>query len=134
MRQLSDLARRSFAAARTSMRPPPERRSLRFNVQCHSVSVQLPPVAFAQTRACLEARARAVPSDGETPFDERLCDAFVELVATSTGPATSGTAKAAAPRPPSRAPTSSSPTSPSPPWSTPRARRAPSPASSSATG
>ena len=96
VRQLGDLARRSFAAARTSMRPPPERRSLRFNVQCHSVSVQLPPVAFAQTRACLEARARAVPSDGETPFDERLCDAFVELVATSTGPATSGTAKAAA--------------------------------------
>ena len=58
------------------------------------MSVQLPPESFAQTRACLEARARQIPSDGETPWDQRLCDAFLELIrsahpggkATTTSP------------------------------------------------
>ena len=40
----------------------------------------MPPESFAATRACLEARAREVPSDGETPWDQRLCDAFVEII------------------------------------------------------
>jgi hypothetical protein len=91
VRQLGDLARRAAARARARARQAPERRSLRFNEQCHSVSVQLDAPAFAQTRACLEARARTVPSDGETPWDERLCDAFVELVATTTTTRTSTT-------------------------------------------
>ena len=47
------------------------------------MSVQLPPESFAETRACLEARARAVPSDGETPWDQRLCDAFSEMIRSS---------------------------------------------------
>ncbi len=44
------------------------------------MSVQLPAESFAETRACLEARARAGPTDGETPWDQRLCDAFVALI------------------------------------------------------
>ena len=57
-----------------------ERRFLRFNEQYRTMTVQLPPESFAETRACLEARARQVPSDGETPWDQRLCDAFMELI------------------------------------------------------
>ncbi len=75
------------------------------------MSVQLPPESFAETRACLEARARTVPSDGETPWDQRLCDAFVEhhpLVRTGAG-------EPAPARRPAR--TSSSSTFPSAPWS-----------------
>ena len=47
------------------------------------MSVQLPAESFAETRSCLEARARKVPSDGETPWDQRLCDAFSEIIRTS---------------------------------------------------
>jgi hypothetical protein len=48
---------------------------LRFNDRVRTLSVQLPAATYAEARTCLEARARAVPSDGETPWDERLCDA-----------------------------------------------------------
>ena len=47
------------------------------------MSVQLPAESYAETRSCLEARARKVPSDGETPWDQRLCDAFSEIIRTS---------------------------------------------------
>ena len=70
------------------------------------MSVQLPPETYAATRTRLEVRARAFPSDGETPWDQRRCDAFVELIRSPGG------------RPAAPAPTSSSPTSPSRPWST----------------
>ena len=53
---------------------------MRFNEPFRTMSVQLPAESFAETRACLEARARQVPSDGETPWDQRLCDAFLELI------------------------------------------------------
>ena len=58
-----------------------------------------------------------MPSDGETPWDERLCDAFVEIAPLGWP---SHDRHRPGPRPPRRAPTSSSPTSPSPPWSTRR--------------
>ena len=84
VRELADIARIS-AAASTPPTPSPgrsehERRFVRFNEAFRTVSVQLPAESFAETRTCLEARARQVPSDGETPWDQRLCDAFVELI------------------------------------------------------
>ena len=85
------------ATASPSARSEHDRRYLRFNEACRTVSVQLPPESFAETRACLEARARAVPSDGETPWDQRLCDAFVEVIRSSApGAAHPGTPAASA--------------------------------------
>ncbi|MGO9853517.1 MAG: DUF222 domain-containing protein [Acidimicrobiales bacterium] len=55
-------------------------RSLRFNDDAHTLTAQLPPESFAEVRAHLESRAKRIPSDGSTPWDERLCDAFVSLV------------------------------------------------------
>ena len=83
VRELADVAR--VAALRppsASFGPPSEhdRRFLRFNDQLRTMTVQLPAESFAETRACLEARARQVPTDGETPWDQRLCDAFFGLI------------------------------------------------------
>ena len=61
-----------------------QRRFLRFNDRFRTATVQLPSESYAETKACLEARARKVPSDGETPWDQRLCDAFMELIRSST--------------------------------------------------
>jgi hypothetical protein len=55
-------------------------RSLRFNDESHTLTAQLPPESFAEVRVHLESRAKKIPSDGSTPWDERLCDAFVSLV------------------------------------------------------
>jgi hypothetical protein len=95
VRQLADLARAS-AAPSPPERSEHDRRFLRFNEQFRTVSVQVPPESFAQTRACLEARARQIPSDGETPWDQRLCDAFMELI-RSAHPGASGRASASSP-------------------------------------
>ena len=57
-----------------------ERRSVRFNDTFRTVTAQLPAESYAETRACLEARAQKIPSDGETPWDQRLCDGFMELI------------------------------------------------------
>ena len=62
VRELAEVARTAAAA---SAPPSPsrgrsehERRFLRFNEQYRTMSVQLPAESYAQTRACLEARAR----------------------------------------------------------------------------
>ena len=70
---------------------------VRFNEQCRTMTVQLPPASFAETRSCLEARARRVPTDGETPWDQRLCDGFLELIRSSTCDA-AGQATASSPQ------------------------------------
>ena len=55
--------------------PPPtvgasehERRYLRFNEACRTMTVQLPSESFAETRACLEARARDGPLRRRDPL------------------------------------------------------------------
>jgi hypothetical protein len=70
--------------------PPPaggtsgdDRKYLRFNDKNRTVSAQLPADTYAETKACLEARAKAVPSHGKTPWDQRLCDGFLELIRSS---------------------------------------------------
>ena len=100
VRELAEVAR---TAAVASAPPSPsrgrsehERRFLRFNDQHRTMSVQLPAESYAQTRACLEARARDVASDGETPWDQRLCDAFMEVIASSA-PGASGRAGTTSP-------------------------------------
>ena len=97
MRELADVARTKAAASPASARSEHDRRFLRFNEALRTMSVQLPPESFAETRACLEARARTVPSDGETPWDQRLCDAFVEIIRSSGPGPTAGPPTAASP-------------------------------------
>jgi hypothetical protein len=112
VRELADVARTTADATRAtttgaagataatgpSGRSEHERRYLRFNEALRTMSVQLPPESFAQTRACLEARARGVPSDGETPWDQRLCDAFMEIIhGSAPGAQVQGTTTTASP-------------------------------------
>jgi Domain of unknown function (DUF222)/HNH endonuclease len=93
VRQLADVARSKARPNPASARSEHERRFLRFNEAFRTVSVQLPTESFAETRACLESRARSVPSDGQTPWDQRLCDAFIEIIG-SMGAKTKTTATA----------------------------------------
>jgi len=85
VRQLADVARSTRDAAGRADDHDHDRRFLRFNDRFRTLSVQLPSESYAEARACLEARARGVPSDGETPWNQRLCDAFMELVRSSGG-------------------------------------------------
>ncbi len=109
VRQLADLARASCATVSLpATRSEHDRRILALQRALpHHDASQLPPESFAETRTCLEARARQVPSDGETRWDQRLCDAFLELIRSATGrssaaPATSSPYLRRRPRPPRR--------------------------------
>jgi hypothetical protein len=68
------------AVARPDAPSTHERRSVRFNDQCRTMTAQLPPASYAEVRSCLEARAKDIPSDGDTPWDQRVHDAFVEVI------------------------------------------------------
>jgi hypothetical protein len=83
VRQLADIARSAVPYHPTRARAEHDRRSLRFNDRFRTMTVQLPPESYAETRACLEVRARRVPTDGETPWDQRLCDGFTEIIRSS---------------------------------------------------
>jgi hypothetical protein len=83
VRELADVTKAQRGAPRADASY--ERRSLRFNDPVRTMTVQLPPESYAETRACLEARAREVPSDGETPWDQRLCDAFLMTIRSPAG-------------------------------------------------
>ncbi len=99
-RQARDLSVRELAdVARATKRPTPasdqadhEQRSVRFNDLFRTVTAQLPPTSYAEVRALLEARAKRVPSDGETPFDQRLADAFMDVMRSAGGRRTKGSA------------------------------------------
>jgi hypothetical protein len=97
VRELADIARLSAPTSRPpSARSEHDRRYLRFNDQFRTMSVQLPPESYAETRTCLETRARQNTSDGETPWDQRLCDAFLEVIRSEV-PGASGRATTASP-------------------------------------
>ncbi len=80
VRQLIDIARSAAPSQPAPARAEHDRRFLRFNDRFRTMTVQLPPESYAETRACVEARARGVPTDGETPWDQRLCDGFSEII------------------------------------------------------
>jgi len=83
VRQLVELAaRRSEGGAGEAHH---ERRFVRFNDRHRTVTAQLPADSYAEVRSCLEGRARKIPSDGETPWDRRLCDALIETIRSSGG-------------------------------------------------
>ena len=84
VRQLTELVRSRSRTAGAHARSGDEQRFLRFNHECRTMTLRVPPESYAETRACLEARAKRIHSDGETPWDERLCDAFMELIRSSS--------------------------------------------------
>jgi hypothetical protein len=81
--ELAQLARRRKPAPAGGRR---DTRSLRFNDNFQTVTAQLPAESYAEVRSVLEAEAKQLPSDGETPWDRRLCDAFVGLIRAKTRP------------------------------------------------
>jgi hypothetical protein len=85
VRQLAELAK-AAAPAPASAAPSSERqhetRSLRFNDAARTLTAQLPEASYAEVRAGLEMRAKHIPSDGETRWDQRLADSLVSLVRT----------------------------------------------------
>ncbi len=88
VRELADVARSRARDPRSSALTSAEqyeRRFVRFNDQFRTVTAQLPAESYAEAKACLEARAKEVPSEGETPWDHRLCDAYMDVVRTSDG-------------------------------------------------
>jgi hypothetical protein len=93
VRELVNVARadaqRTTPVSRTSAEQH-ERRSVRFNDTFRTVTAQLPAESYAETKACLEAGAKDIPTDGETPWDQRLCDAFMGVIrSTGSGPSAS---------------------------------------------
>ena len=83
VRELAQLARARRTPSAETAQSDYDARSLRFNESFRTVTAQLPAETFAEVRGTLEAQAREVPSDGETPWDQRLCDAFVGIVRSS---------------------------------------------------
>jgi hypothetical protein len=87
VRELVDIARSEAELARirsrSSSRSEHDGRFLRFNDQYRTISAQLPAESYAEARACIEARAKDIPSDGETPWDHRRCDAFMGVIHSS---------------------------------------------------
>jgi hypothetical protein len=81
--QLAELARSRREKPTKREESGHERRSLRLNDTHRTVSVQLPPESYAEAKTALEMRARKIPTDGGTPWDERLCDAFMDVLRSS---------------------------------------------------
>jgi hypothetical protein len=81
--ELTQLARRRKANPAATTR---DARSLRFNDTFRTLTAQFPAESYAEVRTVLEAEAKQLPSDGNTPWDQRLCDAFLGMVRSATRP------------------------------------------------
>jgi Domain of unknown function (DUF222)/HNH endonuclease len=102
VRELAEVARTTAARARSASVSPSrsehDARYLRFNDERRTVSAQLPTEDYAKTKACVDAWAAGVASEGEekTPLDQRRCDGFGAIIDSVTpglgNGATSGTA------------------------------------------
>jgi hypothetical protein len=84
VRELADVARTTRRRAQDG-EPDYERRSVRFNDTFRTMTAQVPPESYAELRAALEAGARQLPTDGTTPWDQRLADALLALVRSGGG-------------------------------------------------
>ena len=75
----------SAGAVSEAPRSEHDRRFVRCNDAYRTITAQLPRDSYAEIKACLEARAKEVPSDGETPWDQRVCDAFTAMIRVGAG-------------------------------------------------
>ena len=89
VRELADIARAAGEMQRASSpvgsRSDHERRYLRFNDEHRTISAQLPPESYVEAKTRLHALLEEIPSDGETPLDQRRADAFMELIRSAGG-------------------------------------------------
>ena len=92
--------------ARLLVRLEHDGRFLRFNDDHRTLCAQLPPDSYAEIKAGSMRWSRQIPSDGETPLDQRRCDALVGIVHSSNGPGHRGhhgqPLRRGRPRPPGR--------------------------------
>ena len=100
VRELTDIARSEAELARTrsplTSRSEDEGRFLRCNDTFRTISAQLPADSYAETKACIDAVLTQIPSDGQTPLDQRRCDAFLGII-RSVVPGPAGRATTASP-------------------------------------
>ncbi len=86
VRELAQLARARKLPPRRDRAAEEERRSLRCNDDVRTMTVQLPPESYAEARSRLESMAKEIPAgDGETPWDQRMADAFMGLIRNGGG-------------------------------------------------
>ncbi len=92
VRELADIARAAAELQRASSpvgsRSDHERRYVRFNDEHRTISAQLPPESYVEAKARLHALLEEMPSDGDTPLDQRRADAFMELIRSGGGEVT----------------------------------------------
>ncbi len=86
LKDLVGMARSERIPSRASDRVDDDRRSLRCNDAQGTISARLPALSYATVKGVLEERARAMPSDGEIRWDQRLADAFVSLTRNAGSP------------------------------------------------
>ncbi len=79
VRQLTDLVRANRGTSDAQGEARHEYRFLRFNDARRLITAQLSEDAFAEVRAAITQRARLFPSDGETRYDQRRADAFLDI-------------------------------------------------------
>jgi hypothetical protein len=93
VRELAQLVRTRKFSPRRDRAAEEERRSLRCNDDVRTLTVQLPPDSYAEARSRLESMAKEVPAgDGETPWDQRMADAFMGLIRHGGGAGSEGAA------------------------------------------
>jgi hypothetical protein len=90
VRDLAELARSGHRPTETDAHATHGARSLRCNDTFRTISAQLPEESYVAVRTRLETRARAYPSDGEIGWDQRLADAFVEILVAPEPPGGTG--------------------------------------------
>jgi hypothetical protein len=92
--ELADLDRRAQGApTRTEAQAAYDARYLRFNDERRTMVAQLPQEHYAAVRAALNARIKDITSDGETPLDQRQCDALIAICLNGATDPDTGTGK-----------------------------------------
>jgi hypothetical protein len=79
VRQLIELVRANRGTSDEQGEARHDNRYLRFNDARRLITAQLSEDAFAEVRAAITQRARLFPSDGETRYDQRRADAFLDI-------------------------------------------------------
>jgi hypothetical protein len=83
VRQLHDLARADRGVPDETAGH--DARYLRFNDARRTISGRLTDEQYATVRARISKRAHQIPSDGQTRWDQRLCDALFDTCRTAAG-------------------------------------------------
>ena len=90
VRQLKDLVHAGREITDAQDAADYEGRYVRLNDARCSLSARLPIEMYSVVRAVITDGAKAIPSDGETPYDQRQCDALFNLCRTAGGRRRSG--------------------------------------------